>query len=135
MLSLQQGFPGGDIDLMEEVDSASDISTDEMDDEDADEDEELFLDPRAGRADTVLPPVDFQPSDIVHLLSTTKMNQQRTLAARQSKSISSLIDKYVKIILFFYHITYGTEFLNVYCKFIFCNRFNFDPFTILSTVL
>lgn len=93
---LQYGFAGGDLDAAEriEVDSESEGEEDSAEDdfEEVDEEErEVGVDARAGKVDVLLPPLDFEPRDILNVLTELRNKKETTTKAR--KTLIQLISK------------------------------------------
>ncbi|XP_014250274.1 ribosomal RNA processing protein 1 homolog [Cimex lectularius] len=85
----QLGFPGGDIDLMEEVEQDSDQ---EM--EQDIEERQTALDARAGNVDVELPEIAFDVRSIANYLNSIKQNKGITTKFR--KQINHIVNKYSK---------------------------------------
>lgn len=88
------GFPEGDIDVIGEAsddDLEEDVSMDEEESAPT-----SALDPRAGNVDVFLPPVDFDPTHIRHLLTELLRRKDTTTKARNSFNL--IIKKYDKFI-------------------------------------
>lgn len=98
------GFPGGSIDVLQEVPADENGTADDEDDEqEADEDADILdgdesdaddegpLDPRAGRVDVLLPPLEFDAVQIAEYLASLKHSPDLCTKAR--KHINQIIYK------------------------------------------
>ncbi|BES88112.1 Nucleolar protein,Nop52 [Nesidiocoris tenuis] len=99
------GFPGGSIDVLQEVPADENGTADDEDDEqEADEDADILdgdesdaddegpLDPRAGRVDVLLPPLEFDAVQIAEYLASLKHSPDLCTKAR--KHINQIIYKF-----------------------------------------
>ncbi|KAF6208320.1 hypothetical protein GE061_016774 [Apolygus lucorum] len=88
------GFAGGNIDVMEEVSNEGEDEDDEdiMGGDDSDMEEDAPLDPRAGKVDVLLPPLEFDASKIIKFLTGLRKNPE--LSTRARKQIIFVLDKY-----------------------------------------
>ncbi|CAB0014808.1 unnamed protein product [Nesidiocoris tenuis] len=99
------GFPGGSIDVLQEVPADENgTADDEEDEQEADEDADILdgdesdaddegpLDPRAGRVDVLLPPLEFDAVQIAEYLASLKHSPDLCTKAR--KHINQIIYKF-----------------------------------------
>uniref|UniRef100_A0A0A9XI87 Ribosomal RNA processing protein 1 B n=2 Tax=Lygus hesperus TaxID=30085 RepID=A0A0A9XI87_LYGHE len=88
------GFAGGEIDVMEEVSNEVEDEEDEdmMGGDDSDMEDDTPLDPRAGKVDVLLPPLEFDASQIIKLLAGLRKNPELSTKAR--KQIVLILNKF-----------------------------------------
>ncbi|XP_044737907.1 ribosomal RNA processing protein 1 homolog [Chrysoperla carnea] len=93
-----RGFPGGTIDALQKVEDPTedgDIDENQWEVDDLNEDD-LPKDPRAGKVDVVLPQLQFDPKEIVKILTSYKFDKNSVTKSR--KVVHRVVDEYKKFI-------------------------------------
>uniref|UniRef100_A0A1B6F737 Ribosomal RNA processing protein 1 homolog n=1 Tax=Cuerna arida TaxID=1464854 RepID=A0A1B6F737_9HEMI len=93
----EYGFPGGDIDAAERVEPESDEEEEMMEgsEDEMVEERQVGVDARAGNVDVLLPPLDFDPLELLEVLKELRNKKETTVKAR--KALIQLILKYEKL--------------------------------------
>uniref|UniRef100_A0A1B6MJI1 Ribosomal RNA processing protein 1 homolog n=1 Tax=Graphocephala atropunctata TaxID=36148 RepID=A0A1B6MJI1_9HEMI len=97
----EYGFPGGDLSTVEKIELASEDEGEEeemmegSEEEMEEEERQVGVDARAGNVDVLLPPLDFEPSELLTVLRRLRNKKETTTKAR--KTLIQLISKYEQL--------------------------------------
>uniref|UniRef100_A0A1B6I949 Ribosomal RNA processing protein 1 homolog n=1 Tax=Homalodisca liturata TaxID=320908 RepID=A0A1B6I949_9HEMI len=95
----EYGFPGGDIDAAERVELESEEDEEEEmmegSEDEMVEERQVGVDARAGNVDVLLPPLDFDPLELLEVLKELRNKKETTIKAR--KALIQLISKYEQL--------------------------------------
>ncbi|CAH1396743.1 unnamed protein product [Nezara viridula] len=92
----QMGFPEGDIDVIQEA-SDEELAVEDVEHDGSEDEGDGNLDPRAGKVDVYLPPIDFDAESIRHyLLEVAKRKDCTTKARRTINQLSKKFEIYTQ---------------------------------------